>query len=130
MIPPALERFVRLVNDGAYWESHEVLEGPWRETRSDFLQGLILYASAFVHAERGNRHGIRAQLAKARKKLEAYPDVYLGMDVAGIRDHMERCRSVVEGNPDAEPDGWPELIPFPRLDLDATRVRGDEPELR
>ncbi len=51
--PTALEAFVELFNQEAFWESHEVLEGPWRETRSDFYHGLILYASAFVHVQRG-----------------------------------------------------------------------------
>ena len=127
-IPPALREFVELVNRGDYWESHEVLEGPWRENRSDFLQGLILYASAFVHAQRGNRHGIRAQLVKAREKLAGYPSAYLGVDVDAIRTHMRRCQAVVEAHPDAEPEEWPDLIPFPALELSLARVRGDEPE--
>ena len=29
--PSALEAFVELFNQEAFWESHEVLEGPWRE---------------------------------------------------------------------------------------------------
>lgn len=127
-IPGALRHFVELVNRGEYWESHEVLEGPWRKNRSDFLQGLILYASAFVHAKRGNRHGIEAQLSKARQKLSGYPDAYLGVDLAGIRSHMDRCRKIMEARPDADPGHWPELIPFPELRLDPSRVRGDEPE--
>ncbi|MCH7684351.1 MAG: DUF309 domain-containing protein [Gemmatimonadetes bacterium] len=32
--------------------------------RSDFYQGLILHASAWVHWERRNAHGVRAQLNK------------------------------------------------------------------
>lgn len=128
MIPSALEEFVDLVNRGEYWESHEVLEGPWRENRSDFLQGLILYASAFVHAKRGNRHGISAQLAKAKEKLAPYPPAYLGVDLADIRGHIRRCREILDEHPDAKPEAWPDLIPFPELRLDSTRVRGDEPE--
>ena len=127
-IPPALRDFVELVNRGEYWESHEVLEGPWREHRSDFLQGLILYASAFVHARRGNRHGIQAQLRKARDKLAGYPSAYLGVDVEALRGHMRRCQAVVEAHPDADPGDWPNLIPFPVLELSPARVRGDEPE--
>ena len=43
-LPQALHRFLELFNAREYWESHEVLEGPWREGGSDFYQGLILYA--------------------------------------------------------------------------------------
>jgi len=127
-IPDALRRFVELVNRGEFWESHEVLEGPWRENRSDFFQGLILYASAFVHAKRGNRHGIQAQLIKAEERLSDYPSAYLGIDLDGIRRHMSHCRQIVEGHPDADPDEWPDLIPCPQLGLDPAQVRGDEPE--
>ena len=127
-IPSALLDFVDLVNRGEYWESHEVLEGPWRDTRSDFLQGLILYASAFVHAERGNRHGIGAQLDKARDKLEGYPSAYLGVDLDAIRGHIVRCKDILEDHPDADAEALPELIPFPSLELDPDEVTGEEPE--
>ena len=127
-IPSALRDFVDRVNGGEYWESHEVLEGPWRETRSDFLQGLILYASAFVHAERGNRHGIHAQLDKARKKLASYPTAYLGVNLDAVRGHIARCQAILENHPDAEAGALTDLIPFPVLELSPARVRGDEPE--
>lgn len=128
MIPPVLRRFVELVNRGEYWESHEVLEEPWRENGSDLFQGLILYASAFVHAKRGNRHGVGAQLEKAGRKLEGYPDTYLGVDLAALRAHLRRCRRIVEEHPDAEGDAWAELIPFPEMELREEWVRGDEVE--
>lgn len=128
--PAALERFVELFNRGAFWESHEVLEDDWRRLDSDFYQGLILYASAFVHAQRGNRHGILAQLDKAEQRLRPYQREYLGIDVAGIFDHARLCREVVAANPDAARDAWKRLIPFPHLALSAERVGGDEPELK
>lgn len=127
--PAALEHFVDLFNRGAYWESHEVLEDDWRRLGSGFYQGLILYASAFVHAQRGNRHGILAQLDKAEERLRPYLPGYMGIDVAGIFDHARICREVVAANPDVGRDAWERLIPFPRLALAAERVRGDEPEL-
>lgn len=129
VLPASLVRFVELFNGGAFWESHEVLEDDWRRLESDFYQGLILYASAFVHAQRGNRHGILAQLDKAEERLRPYLPDYMGIDVAGILDHARNCREVLADNPDADRDAWQRLIPFPRLALAAERVRGDEPEL-
>lgn len=128
-IPSELTRFVELFNQGAFWDSHEVLEGPWRESDSDFYHGLILYASAFVHARRNNRHGIVAQLRKAERVLEPFAPAYLGIDVAGI---LERSRSVigsVEPEADQPPEPWDGWIDFPRLAVDPGRIRGDEPEL-
>jgi hypothetical protein len=127
--PPALERFVELFNRGLYWDSHEALEVDWRRLDSDFYQGLILYASAFVHAQRGNRHGIRAQLDKAEERLHPYLPTYMGIDVAEIFTRARICREIVNANPGVERDAWSRLIPFPRLALAAERVRGDEPEL-
>jgi hypothetical protein len=132
-LPRPLEEFVALFNRGEYWESHEALEDAWRATGSDFYQGLILYASAFVHARRENAHGVVAQLEKAADRLEGYPSAYLGIDVEGIRRHARRCREIVEEgrDPEAGRDGdrWADRVPFPVLRPDPGLLRGDEREL-
>ncbi len=116
----ALQTFVRRFNRGEFWESHEVLEIPWRVGHSDFLQGMILFASAFVHVQRGNVHGIEAQLAKATDRLRPYAPAYLGVDVAAVLRAADEARqSVTRGDPPVPP----------ALDLARSRVRGDEPEL-
>ena len=130
---------MEVFNEGAFWESHEILEGPWRAGGSRFYHGLILFASAFVHVERDNPHGIRAQLAKAEEALEPYAPHYLGVDVG---DLLERCRrgrrAVGEREGESEEggveggegwEGWRAVVPPPRLVLDPARLRGDEPEL-
>lgn len=122
-VPEELRHFLALVAEERYWESHEVLEGPWRRWGSDFYHGLILYASAFVHVQRRNAHGVRSQLDKARRRLEAYAPTYLGMDVEGILAHARETRGLVE---DPEP-AW-DAVRKPRLEVDPARVRGDEPE--
>ena len=127
--PTALEAFVELFNQEAFWESHEVLEGAWRETGSDFYHGLILYASAFVHVQRGNPHGIGAQLMKAERFLKEFCPVYLGIDVGPLLSHARLCRKVVRENPDAPGDRWKEVIRFPKIRLRAEHLLGDEPEL-
>lgn len=124
-LPPPLLRFLELYAEGSFWESHEVLEDPWRAHGSAFYQGLILYASAFVHWQRHNAHGVRAQLAKALDRLEAYPATYLGLDVDAIRRHCVTTRRAVERHPDDWPDRISPLSIRPR----ANAVRGDEPEL-
>lgn len=59
--PAPLEAIVELFNQEAFRASHEVLEGSWRETDSDFYHGLILYTSAFVHVRRGNRSSLTGE---------------------------------------------------------------------
>jgi uncharacterized protein len=127
---PAFARFLELFNRGDFWESHEALEEAWRETGSEFYHALILYASAFVHVERGNRHGIAAQLGKAQPLLERRRPGYLGIDVDGMLEHSAICRHIVAENREAPNQAWHVLVPLPRLSFDPARVRGDEPELR
>ncbi|MEJ2678924.1 MAG: DUF309 domain-containing protein [Gemmatimonadota bacterium] len=120
---PELARFLDLFREGRYWASHEALEGAWRENRSRFYKGLILYASAFVHAGRGNTHGLRAQLRKATQHLQPYRPAYLGFDVTAILKHARQCLDGAEDEEDVT------RLPPPALDWDPRRVRGDEQEL-
>jgi predicted metal-dependent hydrolase len=115
-LPPALDLFVDLFNKGAYWESHEALERDWRRTRSAFYHGLILYASAWVHHDRGNPHGVEAQLDKAAPLLARYAPGYLGIDLAAVIRDGANLRA---GRP----------APAPMILTDLRLIRGDEPEL-
>ncbi len=124
-LPTPLRAFLDLYHDGEFWESHEALEDAWRASGSDFYQALILFASAWVHWERANPHGVRAQMGKALNRLEGCPSPYLGVDVDAIRDRCEAARRVVAAHPDA----WQALIRPEPLDVDPARIRGDEPEL-
>lgn len=124
--PAPLRRFLELYQAGHFWESHEALEDAWRKSGSEFYQGLILYASAWVHWQRGNARGVRAQLTKALKRLDAYPAAYLGLDVAEIRAHCPVVQQEIGSNPES----WSERVrPLP-LSLAEQRLRGDEPELQ
>ncbi len=97
---PALLEMARLFNAGAFWESHEALELEWRRTRSPFYHGLILYASAWVHHQRGNRHGVTAQLDKAAPLLHRFAPAHCGVDVARMLREGEALR---EGHPPPHP---------------------------
>ena len=124
-LPVPFRRFLELHRAGRFWDSHEALEDAWRAGGSDFYHGLILYASAWVHWERRNAHGVQAQLRKARERLDTHPAAYLGLDVAELRAHCVAVPREVDGNP----EGWPDRIaPLP-LSLTGDRLRGDEAEL-
>ena len=88
------------------------------------------FPSAFVHAQRGNAHGVGAQLEKAERKLAGYRPCYLGVNVDAVLAHAARCREIVERSPDEDPRSWLGVADVPRLELDIRLVRGDEPELR
>ena len=120
---------MELFNEEAFWESHDVLEGPWRKNGSDFYHGLILYASAFVHVQRGNPHGIAAQLTKAERFLQEFSPAYLGIDVEALLSHARVCRKVVQENPGAPAGPWSEHIHSPKIRLRDDDCSRSEPEL-
>lgn len=132
MTPPELRAFIAHFNREEFWESHEVLEAAWREGRSGFYQGLILLASAYVHAQRGNTHGVLAQLAKAEQALRPYLPSYLGLDVTALLAGAVAAREAVAAAIAADRPSPPlrALVQFPRLAPRAALARGDEPELR
>lgn len=129
VFPAAYVEFFRLFNAREFWESHEVLEQPWRANRSDFYQGLIIYASAFVHAQRGNPIGVRKQMAKVFGKLEPFRPYYMGIDVDDLFARARQCKQLVAGDEPPRGPRLTSLIPYHRLRPDVHLVRGDEPEL-
>ncbi len=130
-LPAAYAAFLERFAAGAYWDAHERLEHAWRQNRSGFYKGLILLASAFVHAGRANRHGVEAQLGKAARELAPYAPAYLGQDVSALLELCARGRALAAARADTPPTPgeWRALLPPPDLTPRAELVRGDEPEL-
>ena len=128
VFPPSYLRFIELFNDEQFWESHEVLEQPWRENGSLFYKGMIIYASAFVHTQRGNPVGVRKQMVKAAGYLGMYAPHYMGLDVDHILSHGKVCLAVLDRTPPARGEALISAIPFVSLRLEEHLVRGDEPE--
>ncbi|NNG16749.1 MAG: DUF309 domain-containing protein [Gemmatimonadales bacterium] len=126
-LPPEYRQFVDEFNRGWYWASHETLEDAWRRTRSEFYHGLILVASAFVHVQRENAHGVAAQIDKAVAALSAYRPQYLGLDVTRLIDHLREVRTVRHDLTRSE--GGARGIARPLLRLEERLVHGTEPEL-
>lgn len=90
-----------LWNRQEFFECHEALEKPWlatkhekkseppKDIRRDFYHGIILYAAAYVHWQRGNPIGVERKLAQARRLLSIIPSPFCGVDVAGFRAAVE-----------------------------------------
>lgn len=103
---PYLDEGIGLFKRGEYFMAHETLEEHWIEAdpeERDFYQGLIHLAVGFHHLKRGNLKGAAIQLRKARKRLERYPDELYGIDVAGLRDFLDRAPPRVENGEKVEP---------------------------
>jgi predicted metal-dependent hydrolase len=109
----ALRKGIAEFNAGRYFECHDTLEDLWSGIRGpsrDFFQGLIQVAVAFHHLTRGNRVGAGSLLGRALRRLEGYPDRYLGFDLAAHRTELrgwaERVARDTPG-PEAPPDALP-----------------------
>lgn len=79
-----------LFNEERYWETHEVLEGVWRNSKGDeklVVQGIILISAAFVHMQKEENDIAYAIFRRALPKLVI--DRYQGIDIAMIREKVK-----------------------------------------
>ncbi len=80
-------------NAERYWECHEVLESVWRIKKGDekrLLQGIILVCAAFVHHQKGEEQVALSVLRRAAKQLEFNSPKYAEIDLASLRENVER----------------------------------------
>src|SRR5439155_24463423 len=67
-------------NRGLYDEAHDVLEGLWLPNRNGsngpFFKGLIQFAGAFVHLQKGRLQPAAALLRLAQGNLQNYPAIH------------------------------------------------------
>ena len=74
-----------------FFLAHEYWESVWIQCRHQekiFLQALIQLACAFHHFQRSNLRGATSQLTAALRKLQNFPALYGGVDVATLREEM------------------------------------------
>lgn len=110
---PYLES-LRLYNEGAYFEAHEVLEDLWRVTEGPdrrFYQGLIQLAVVLHHLRRGNPVGARNVLYTCRGHLEPYRPRHGGLDVDALLALLARVQSMLASGIVQVPDALPRLEP-------------------
>ena len=87
-------RGIRLFNQGKFWEAHEAWEAVWLRHPEDgrfFIQGLIQLAAAYHQLRRGIHRGFRIHLRRAQERLVLFPDVFLAVDVAGLRKEIREA---------------------------------------
>jgi predicted metal-dependent hydrolase len=87
----ALANGLRSYRSGEFFLAHEYWEQVWiqcRQPEKTFVQALIQLACAFHHFQRNNLRGASSQLTAALRKLQNYPDLYGGVEVASLRRQM------------------------------------------
>jgi predicted metal-dependent hydrolase len=76
-------------NSAHFYDAHEHWEEVWLETPNPdkmFLQGLIQVAAAFHHYSRANLEGTRNLLQAGLVKLDCFPEVHGGLEIAALRE--------------------------------------------
>jgi hypothetical protein len=87
----ALADGLRCYRNQEFFLAHEYWESVWIQCRHQekiFLQALIQLACAFHHFQRNNLRGATSLLTAALRKLQNYPALYGGVDVASLREEM------------------------------------------
>ena len=111
-LPVEFERYLDEFAAGHFYAAHEHLERLWWARSSDpFLQGLILFAAAYVKLQRGNARGARHHFAAALRYLEPYGPQARGLDVAAVRAQAASALQALAGAPDG-PDLLLRVPPF------------------
>jgi uncharacterized protein len=88
---------VQLFNEQRFWECHEALEQIWRREKDPIekavQQGVILAASALVHAQRDEDAICLGMIPRALAKLDQWKDeLYYGLNVGLLRRSLEEIQ--------------------------------------
>jgi uncharacterized protein len=76
-------------NAERFWECHEAFEGVWKQCfgrEKELVQGIILVAVAYAHAQANELSIGVAMLTRALDKLGSSPSMYHSIDVERIRE--------------------------------------------
>ena len=71
-------------NSERFWECHEAFEGVWKKcfgNEKELVQGIILLAVAFAHAQKNDLAIGIGMLSRALEKLENSPSKYHSIDI-------------------------------------------------
>jgi predicted metal-dependent hydrolase len=108
---------VLFFNRRDFFAAHEVWEELWHDCPPGlrkFVQGLIQAAVALYHWDRGNARGAKRLFLSGRAYMSAYPDGYLGLDVAEFWRGMARALADVLSE---EPRGRLDAALVPTIEL-------------
>ena len=87
-------------NNERFWESHESFEGVWKKCygrEKEIVQGIILLAVAFAHAQKNDLNIGIGMLRRVLEKLGTSPSQYHSIDVDRMRSKaidMQRTGSL------------------------------------
>ena len=104
-----LQEGVRLFNEGAFFEAHEVFEDLWLgaapEDRKNLFKGLVQVCAALIQHSRNQPEGAIRLMARSLERLEASEAASAGFDlprlIRELREVQEAARNGKEFTPPA-----------------------------
>lgn len=87
-LSPLARRGIELLNDGEYFEAHEVLEHAWMEAPEadgTVYRALLQVAVALLQVERKNARGATKMVLRVRQWLDPLPDRCKGIDLGAVK---------------------------------------------
>ena len=102
-------------NRQLFYESHDVLEELWLADRHGpnygFHKGLIQFAGAFVHLQKGRLRPAAALFKLSRSYLAKYPAVHERLEISGVLGLIEEWLAKLEAGEFAVNPLTPENAP-------------------
>lgn len=96
---PRLAKGIDEFNQRLFFECHETLEEIWLEEHGEdrlFYQGLIQVAAGYLKWEQGVLIGAIKLWRAGLEKLETYPAIHLGVDLASLIGATNKNLKIVE----------------------------------
>lgn len=90
---------IEMFNEGHYYDCHDLLEEAWMADESsgrDLYRGILQVGIAYYQIERGNYRGALKMLLRVRQWLAPLPDVCRQVNVARLREDVERVHHALE----------------------------------
>jgi len=119
VLEEAYLEYVELFNDREFYDCHEVLEELWLDYEGParrYYQGLIHLASAYLLLMRGKMRGCRARFESTLAYFQDYPDEYLQLNLAPLRENVKLWLARLEA---AGPDT---VVPYVDADVPVIRL--------
>ena len=82
-------------NNERFWECHESFEGVWKKCigrEKEIVQGIILLAVAFAHAQKNEENIGIGMLKRSMDKLGTSPSIYATIDLDRIRRKIQEMQ--------------------------------------
>jgi uncharacterized protein len=108
----ALADGLRCYRSQEFFLAHEHWESVWlkcEEPEKAFLQSLIQTAAAFHHLQQNNSRGTASLLKAALRRLESYPAVFEGVEVAHFREELRGWLRHLEGDDSPIHPSFPQI---------------------